>query len=455
MDAARAANLSCYGHDYDTSPRIDTLAEDGLRFERAIPPAPATFDSVTSILSGTYPAEHQSGRVMEVNTSEPLLPEVLSEMGYTTGFATSSPGTTPEFGYGSGVDRFYDVTNKYDGMNAKKFFDETRDLPRWRRYLRFGREAADRNFVSNVRNAVRFRFGVGDDDGATDVTAAAKEFVTEAEEPWFLYLHFTETHLNINGDSPYILPDEARTRFAGEDVDTDDLASTGGDVDYSPEQMERHERIYDGAIRYLDGKVGEIVDALEASGQFDRTTFVATSDHGEALGENGHMGHGVLDEPVMDVPLVIHGPDVPNGVVADRVNLLWLYRTLAEIGGEAPEHAPGGNLLHDEFPEYVLCQNFTGSWDWSSYASDEVTGEYALYEGDFKLLSDGEETELYDVSEDPGETTDLSSRRSERADKLERELQRFLDDLDRVAAPQEAEIDEQTERRLHDLGYLG
>lgn len=454
MDAARAANFGCYGHHRDTSPNTDTLAENGRRFKRAVPPAPATFDSVTSVLSGTYPCEHQSGRAMQVNTSQRLLPEVLSSAGYTTGFATSSPGTTPAFGYGAGIDEFYDITNKHDGMNVAKFFEQTRHLPAWRRYLKFARRAANRNVYSHLRNAVRFRFGYSDDDGASEVTSAAKEFISTTEQPWFLYLHYTETHLNKSGKAPYAIPEDALTKFADGDITYDDLQSVGGEVNYTDDQVDRQERLYDGAIHYLDRQVGALTDYLRDAGELDETLVVVTSDHGEVLGTQGYLGHGTLDEPVLQVPLVMHGPGVEPEEIDSRVNLLGLYKTVAELAGGNPDIARGSDLLGDEFADPVLCQDYTETWDWAEYGEDTTDGKHAFYDGDLKLIATPDENRLYDIVADPAETTDLSDVRPDQFDEITQRFTEFVDALPNAADSGEARIDEQTEARLQELGYI-
>ena len=390
---------------------------------------------------------------MQVNTSRPLLPEVLSERGYTTGFATSSPGTTPAFGYGSGIDEFYDITNKYDGMNVRKFFEETKDLPKWRRYLRFLRESADKDFTSHVRNAFRFRFGHSRDDGAAEVTEAAKDFISTAEEPWFLYIHYTETHLTKRGNTPYAIPDEYLGKFFDSDPEYDDLRSTSGSVDYDSEQVDRHERLYDGAIRYLDHQVGKLTDELQKAGEFDNTLLTVTSDHGEVLGENGYLGHGELDEPVLRVPLIMRGPGVNPGRVTDRVGLVGLYRTAVEITGTTPDHARGSNLLRDPSGD-VLCQDFTETWDWSKYGERGEGGEHAFYSDGLKLISTPTETLLYDVENDPMEMTNLTDDRPDEARALVERFQEFVADLPTATVREGADIEEDTEERLQELGYI-
>lgn len=391
---------------------------------------------------------------MEVNTTEPLLPEILSNEGYTTGFATSSPGTTPEFGYGAGIDEFYDVTNKYDGMNVAKFFEETRSLPTWKRYLRFIREATNRNLVANLRNATRFRFGFSEDDGAREITAAAKEFISNTDRPWFLYLHYTETHLNKSGAAPYAVPEGDLGRYTDPDPKYDDLRSTNGKADYDPEQVDRHERLYDGAIRYLDNHVGEIIDTLEENGEYDDTVFTVTADHGEVLGERGFIGHATLDDPVLHVPLVIRGPGVSQGRVSERVNIVGLYRTMANLAGEKPDHARGDDLLGDTFETGVLCQDYTETWDWSDLGEDTDAGKEAFYAHGYKLVRTLEGVSLYDMDDGNGTNEDISDGHSDELETIEKEFEEFVADLPVASRRDDADIDDRTKDRLQELGYI-
>ena len=94
-------------------------------------------------------------------------------------------------------------------------------------------------------------------------------------------------HLDQPHD-PYELPEPDATRYAG--------------------------RLYDGEVAWSDELVGQILQWLERSG-LDDTLVVATSDHGESLGEHGEAGHGFFAyEATLRVPLLVRGP----GIAAER-----------------------------------------------------------------------------------------------------------------------------------------
>ncbi|MEM6457296.1 MAG: sulfatase [Acidobacteriota bacterium] len=96
---------------------------------------------------------------------------------------------------------------------------------------------------------------------------------------------------------------------------------------------------YDRAVRAVDDALGAVLDALEASGRADRTAVLITSDHGEALGENGIRGHGHLLENNLRVPLLLA---LPGGRDAGRtidvpVQSLDVAPTLRALAGLDPD----------------------------------------------------------------------------------------------------------------------
>jgi arylsulfatase A-like enzyme len=457
FDAARASNFSCYGHERETTPTTDDLAADGSVYRRAVSPSGVTFDSVTSLFSGLYPGEHQSGAATRVNTDVQLLAEYLSAHGYRTAAATSSPSTTPAFGFGRGFDRYHDVVHGYEGgMNVKEFFDRTKELSTARRYLRFLREAADRNVLSHVGNALRFKYGFRTgDDGGRAVTDRSAEFVRDSDRPWFLYVHYTETHMNSVDDLPYSLPGDRAFRYTDGEVDPSRLTTRTAEVEYDAETADTHERLYDAAISYLDELTGDLVDAIRETGEFEDTILVVTADHGECIGEHGFLGHGRLHEPILHVPLVVRGPGVPDRDVEERVNTVSLYRTVASVVGDPPDHVRGTDLLGpDPGEETTLVQDYSDTWEWSRHGGKR-TGQNAVYRDEVKYVVTEEGEALYDLRADPGETEDLADDRPDLAEEMRAALRARLDEIDEADPGASAgEFDDSVESRLRDMGYL-
>lgn len=460
LDAVRASNLSCYGHSRPTSPNIDAVAEESIVFDRAVSPAATTLDSVSSFFSGLYPAEHQAGYNGSLSVDVPHLPELFSEQGYRTGATTTNPFITPGFGFEKGIDAFHSVEHRFqNGINVRRFFDRTKHLPAYQIYLRFLPEALNRNVVSNIGNALQFRFDLftGTDQGAKEASARATDFFTESEKPWFLYAHYSEAHMKKHGtDHLYKLPGNQLYRFADEEeVNAKKLRHTGGA--YGDEETRAvHERLYDATIRYLDGHVGRLVNELKRENTWEDTLFIVTADHGECLGEYDHIGHGTLYEPGVRVPLIVKPPTGMERTAEnerERVNTLGLFSTLAElIGADAP-HASVESVL-DGRQEPVLVQDYCATWDWSSYGVDGAPGQHAIYHDETKLIQRGNERILYDLRADPEERNPLPPD-ADRMDYLSELLEERLDHLHpKHVGGREIDIDGATADRLEDLGYL-
>lgn len=460
LDALRAENVSWYGHDRPTTPTIDDVAAESVVFDRAVSPAATTLDSVASMFTGEYPVEHQSGRVGEVNARRTLLTDRLSAAGYITGMVTCNPFLAPAFGFSA--DRFHPVMHAFeDGVSVRRFFSRTKDLPVHQRYLKFLRESLDRNFPAHVGNALQFKFGLfeGDDDGAAKATDHAESFVRDQSAPWFLYVHYTETHMNKADELPYAVPAGDRFRFLDAD-DVPDLQTQGGEVDYTDRERDVHERLYDAAVRYLDGQVARLRAALEATDQWDDTLVVVTADHGELLGEHGRIGHGSVYEPGLHVPLVVKHPDsAATGRVQERVETLWLYWSLVKLAGKDPDDAPEIDLVGEgvpdssAVPDVTLAQDCTGTWEWSRY--DGSGDIHVIYEDEVKLIERRPTEELYDLRRDPDELTDRAADDPETVTRLRNRLDERLSGMrDPPEADAHVEFAADTEERLRNLGYI-
>jgi arylsulfatase A-like enzyme/Flp pilus assembly protein TadD len=110
IDTLRADHLGCYGYKQIRTPNLDSLANDGIRFERAFTPVPITLPAHTVIFTGTYPTLNGmhdfSGN--RLGTEPPTLAEILKEHEFTTGAVVGSAVLDSRFGLNRGFDFYYD-----------------------------------------------------------------------------------------------------------------------------------------------------------------------------------------------------------------------------------------------------------------------------------------------------------------------------------------------------------
>ena len=177
LDTTRADSLGCYGNEQATTPNLDRLAAEGLRYLHAIAPAPLTLPSHASLLTGLAPPQHglRDNGVNRLPETIPTLATVLTERGYATGAVVASLVLDRRFGLARGFDRYDDEM------------------------------AAER----------RGEYGYPERD-ARAVTDAAIDWLTDLadERPFFLWVHYYDPH------SPYAAPgsggDDEKSRYAGE-----------------------------------------------------------------------------------------------------------------------------------------------------------------------------------------------------------------------------------------------
>jgi arylsulfatase A-like enzyme len=200
--------------------------------------------------------------------------------------------------------------------------------------------------------------------------------------------------------------------------------------------------------------VAELTEMLRADGRLDATFLAVTSDHGDAFGEHGHLGHRLtLYEELLRVPLVIRYPPRFQGGtrVREPVPIGDLHPTILELAGvEVGNEADFRSLLADPVERPIIAEN-TGPKSIDGLVSR------TLREGDLKLVwrSDGRH-ELYDLAVDPGERENLAARDPGSMRRLVGRLESWMRSMEEQRVDTgDAEYDDETLERLRGLGYVG
>jgi len=428
VDTLRADHLGCYGYDRETSPRLDRLASTGVLFERSICQAPWTLSSVCSLFTSLYPQAHG---VRHASDNRPLpeavdtLAELLKGDGYATGAFVANELLLPE-------------TGVYQG------FEDTVLVPRERPP---GEGEPDAG--APVHHA----------DAADRVNRFALPWLeSRADEPFFLYLHYMDPH------DPYTDPAGHHRRFDpdytgsfdGSIGKIFDTMARGGRVSMDPRDVRHMIARYDGEIRYVDERIGEVLDRLDALGVADETVVVVTGDHGEQFFEHGSIKHGTtIFQEEVHVPLIVAGAGVTSAPrrVGATVAGVDLYPTLLDVLGVAlPDGGLHGGSLRPHGRSLVpflegasidrgdvFTETAHGWLFEDGIAVERAVPIAAVFRDADKLVTviDDErpaapETDrpaappdrLFDLIEDPGERRDASVARPERADALRAAVRR-------------------------------
>ena len=247
-----------------------------------------------------------------------------------------------------------------------------------------------------------------------------------ADQRIFLWLHLYDPH------DPYEPPEPFASRYG--------------------------DRPYAGDVAWTDELVGRLLAALDRLGLAEESLVVATSDHGEGLGDHDELLHGFFAyETTLRVPLLFRGPGIPAGRrLAGPAALVDLMPTVLELSGVSP---PAGAELSgrslaaalrggpEPAPRPIYAESLVPRlrFGWSDLR--------VLREGAWKFVS-APEPELYDLATDPGELHNLAPGQARRAAAMRDALGPFLE-AERATETSAAAVSSELREQLAALGYLG
>ena len=194
--------------------------------------------------------------------------------------------------------------------------------------------------------------------------------------------------------------------------------------------------VYLAMCAQADAFHGEVIDALGALAE--DTIVLFWSDHGEMAFEARQVLKDSFREPSSRVPLIFAGPGVAVGrVIEGPVSLLDIWPTLSVLTGIAPPPGARGYSLVPQMAEGVTPTrgDHPGAVVGEFYAENSNTGSFMLRAGDLKLISyghtfpwfdQGYDSQLFNVSADPLEMTDLGPSRPDIVAAMEEQLSSLL-----------------------------
>ena len=371
-DQWRADALGCAGHAVVRTPNLDALAAEGTRFDHCFVQTAPCGPSRMCIYTGRYLCSHRA-----VHNKTPLmnaqdsLPTWLRNSGYAphvlgyNDYAVD-PGILPlEDPRTTGLN--YD--NSLPGFDTIVYHEY--DSPEYFEYLR-GRGYPERLLNHHAIHAPNIPDeGPGDhlplhypahysveDSECRFLANRAIDFIGgQGEAPWVLNVNFIKPHPPRICSSPYHdMYDPATMPAPARHADelTSDHPYVAG-IHVHPDLVEDRDlretqANYYGMISEVDTSLGLLFDALKASGQWDRTTIVFTSDHGEYLGDHYLKGKGHFYDGALRVPLIVRDPasdaDATRGeTVSSFVESIDIAPTILEaLDIPIPDRVQGQSL---------------------------------------------------------------------------------------------------------------
>ncbi len=419
IDTLRADHLGCYGYQRDTTPSLDAVARDGVRFEAAFSTRGLTFPSIASVMTSKYVYSHGVVGMFKnvLPESQETLAETMKRLGYRTVGFTSHLGFARQTGFHQGFDEF----QLFHSDDEPKMFDQ---IGTW--------------------------------------------LAEKQQQKFFLWLHSFGTH------SDYRSPEPWNSKFTRPDYDgpfdgsQKQLYEIAFTQQLSDPDKDHIIGLYDGRLAWVDHQFGRMLAELEKLGLRERTLLIVTADHGEELFDHFHyFSHEAsIYDGVLRVPLLMSLPGrFPAGHVVGReavVELIDILPTILDVLGEAPgKELQGQSLLRlvagvaDRGHEYAygtidhrktLLGIRSPRWRYIYNPEQYNPGLPA------PLLYKKEE--LYELSEDPLEKTNVAGLHPEVTAQLRKEILRWVAWTRESKADLQLVDDPILEARLRALGYV-
>lgn len=384
------------------TPELDRLAERGTVFSSGYVAHPFCGPSRMGLMAGRYPHEFgapfnlpNSGLGIEaynregIDVNEVLISTALQDAGYYTGaIGKWHMGWEPQFHPNNrGFDDFYGFL----GGGHQYFPDKFK--PAYERQKARGIKWINDYLLPLEHNGVE----VDEKEYITDaLSREAVRFVkqtAEKDQPFFLYLAYNAPHSPLEG--------------------TDEDLKLYSHID------DKKRRTYAAMVHAVDRGVGELVESLKETGEYDNTLIIFFSDNGgkESLGaDNGPLrnGKGSVSEGGYRVPMFFHWPEnVPHQVYPYPVTSLDLYPTFVSLAGAIiPEgkQLDGKNIWDDLLAgrnarpgEMIMALRHRSGFSDVGARLDQ-----------WKLRREGKGPwQLFDIEKDQGEDSDLSADKSD------------------------------------------
>lgn len=424
------------------TPNLDRLAARGMVFERAYCQAPLCNPSRASLMTGMQPAttgvygNRQPFRFSPVAGDAVTLPQHFRHHGYHTS------------GSGKVYHGIYTDPVSWDDY-APKRTQQT--------YPEAQPPQKPHSGVDGLGNLDWGPLDVSDEQMGDyqSVSHCIEQLRRSHDRPFFLTCGFTRPHLPWYAPRRYfeqVDPQRVTLPTVPED-DLDDVPEPGRDMIHH----HLHQRLletgkwsealtaYLACLRFVDGQIGRLIEALDASEHADNTIIVLWADHGWHLGEKHHWKKFTLWEEATRVPLLIAAPGYKPGRCERPVGLVDLYPTLVELCGLPAREALEGRSL------CPLLAEPGGRWEHGTITT-YLRGNHAVRFGPWRYIryADGSE-ELYDHRFDEMEWTNLAADPAYA--KVKRELAAELPAEDAPDAPrlEMPEGEARYEQRIEEL----
>jgi len=422
IDSLRPDHLGCYGYNRPTSPNIDSIAAQGMRFNRFYCSDSPCMPSRTGLVTGR--AGIHTGIVTHGEANSPMN---IREMQYR--------GPEP-------YNQLLQLRLRETGLETWCFSNfASRHYATW-----FG-HGWSAHFSPNLKYGGEY---------AEEVSASVLPWMKQhaAEDNWYCHINYWDVHRTFHDIDPKLearvasepvtvpWPDEETARAHGQRTEL----FTGGWMiggHPSPSRLmpeNVHSRAdaelmlhgYDCMIAHVDEQIGRLMETLDEAGVLNETAIIISADHGDAFGEHAiYSDHACADECVHHIPMIVKWPGVaaPGSTCDSMLMNIDYFPTLCELlGAETPQWCDGQSFAGHLKGEPAFDRDHL-VWGHGLYTLQRAVRTrdhlfirtYDAYGfGQFDPLA------LYDMNADPYQTTNRIDTEPDRAAGMDQLLTQWI-----------------------------
>ena len=411
-DEHNAAVMGCAGDKVIRTPNIDALAKRGIVFDAAYTNSPLCAPSRLSFTAGKYASRVSawSNNCWLPSDDIPSIARIMTAAGYDSGLCGKM---------------HYDATRRYG------FRDVGGNMNRSRKTGRGQRRDPD-NLAKRPGFSARFnQFRPADTGGVMPhdlaITRGTVEYLRSwkpADKPFFLIAGYLAPHFPLIVPQKYWdaykdkvpMPEIPAGHLEGQVRNYKHLR-VGFHLEHvPPEIVKKGRELYYGLTQWLDEQIGQVLTALAESHAAADTVVIYTSDHGENIGEHGLWWKNCVYDSAARVPLIASSPS--RWKVGQRrggvCSLVDVVKTIAELGGAKAPAGWNGDSMGDWLADAGAKWKDQAVSEY--YAHNIASGYAMIRQGKYKYVyhtpADADhpaQRELYDLSADPGEFTNLAA----------------------------------------------
>jgi len=485
-DQHRADHTGFGGNALLRTPNLDRIAARGVRFDRALVANPICMPNRSSIATGRLPSVHGTRtNGISLDWGAHTFMRSLRERGWHTAqlgkchlqnmgilraardalLASSAPGEAVAAPWPAGWDEYEDeerhkrerveLPADYYGFGEVDLVVDHSDFCSGHYYQWLLEQGVDPTKLQGQPNALPFdaksrqvwRTRVPAELYSTSyVTQRTVEFLERRahlpESPWLAFCSYPDPHHPFTPPGKYFdlydpekipLPETFAEPHEDSVPHLRRLAASRGTqrasiAPFAPtaEQFRQMAAAEYGMIAMIDDGVGAVLDALERTGQSERTFVIFTSDHGDVFGDHGLMLKGAMHyDGCIRVPLAIAGPGIEPGVTRSLASSLDLAQTVLELAGVPVHHGMQGTSLVPllanpgaKVRDHVLIEEEQMA-DLLGVGRPLRMRTLVTEDSRLTLYDGSDEGELFDLERDPRELVNLWSRLDARARRSE------------------------------------